>query len=187
MKRKKEIIIIFLVLIISVILVLIPIIKENNKEINVKTTLTTTNNKITITLYGEINYYDLIEDEIVNKLELEFKSGVSFGEIRRASMVYFTKYSYTDIDLTKRFFEDTKITVYSNCKTIEEDIDNTNKICINTASIDELTKLYGIGNKRANTIINYRKMKPFESFTELKNVLGISDGLIDQIKSEAFL
>ena len=187
MRRKKEILIIVFILIISLVLVLIPVI-SNNKHVEVKTKETTkTDTYINITLYGEINYYDQADDEMINKLTLKVPKGISYGEIYHKCYVYYTKYSLSDIDLKTRYFEDSEIIIYSSCKTIEEIEDNSGKININEASLDELTKLYGIGTKRANTIINYRKTKLFESFTELKTILGVSDGFIEQLKTEAFL
>ena len=61
------------------------------------------------------------------------------------------------------------------------------KININVASTDELITLYGIGEKRAQAIIDYRKNKKIESFSELKELLGVSDEVIINIKDKAVL
>lgn len=50
----------------------------------------------------------------------------------------------------------------------------SNKVNINTATIDELTLLPGIGNTIAQRIIDYREnIGPFRSKTDLYNVDGI--------------
>lgn len=56
------------------------------------------------------------------------------------------------------------------------------KININTATKEELTTLTGIGESKANSIIEYRKTNQFKSIEELKNVSGIGDALYESIK-----
>ena len=54
---------------------------------------------------------------------------------------------------------------------------------INTASVSELTSVTGIGESRAQAIIDYReKNGGFRSVEEIKKVDGIKDGLFSKIK-----
>jgi len=56
---------------------------------------------------------------------------------------------------------------------------------INTATKEELTSLKGVGDKRAQEIINYRtKNGPFKTVDELDKVPGIGPGIMKQIRSE---
>ncbi len=61
--------------------------------------------------------------------------------------------------------------------------EDNSKININTASKDQLTSLTGIGDTKANAIIDYRdKNGNFKTIEEIKNVSGISDSLYEKIK-----
>lgn len=56
---------------------------------------------------------------------------------------------------------------------------------INTASKEELISLKGIGEKRAQEILNYRqKNGNFKTVDDLEKVPGIGPGLMKQIRSE---
>ena len=64
-------------------------------------------------------------------------------------------------------------------KTIQE----SDKISINTATLEELDTLDGIGPSKALAIIEYReKHGPFRSIEEIQNVSGISETIYSKIK-----
>ncbi len=57
------------------------------------------------------------------------------------------------------------------------------KVSLNTATLDELMTLPGIGESKANAIIKYREeVGAFQNIEELKEVSGIGDTIFDQIK-----
>ena len=61
--------------------------------------------------------------------------------------------------------------------------ENGNLININTATKEELQKINGIGESKANNIIKYRENNGnFKSIEEIKNVEGIGDNLYETIK-----
>lgn len=55
-------------------------------------------------------------------------------------------------------------------------------ININTAPIEELVYLEGIGKDKAKNIIEYREKTPFKNIDEIKNVSGIGVKLYEKIK-----
>lgn len=59
------------------------------------------------------------------------------------------------------------------------------KININTASVEELDKLPGIGPSIAGAIIDYRtKNGPFQQIESINDVKGIGDALFEKIKDQ---
>ncbi len=64
-----------------------------------------------------------------------------------------------------------------------ESSDDTNKISINKATLEELISLPGIGEKTALKIIEYRETYgPFWNIEDLKNVKGIGDKKFEKLK-----
>ncbi len=61
----------------------------------------------------------------------------------------------------------------------------TEKININTASVEELDKLPGIGPSTAQAIVDYRtKNGPFKTIDGIKDVPRIGDALFEKIKDQ---
>ena len=56
---------------------------------------------------------------------------------------------------------------------------------INTATKEELTSINGIGEKRAQDIIDYRtKNGPFKTVDDLEKIPGVGPGLMKRIRSQ---
>ncbi|MCM1371262.1 MAG: helix-hairpin-helix domain-containing protein [Clostridium sp.] len=59
----------------------------------------------------------------------------------------------------------------------------SNKISINTATLDQLTSLPSIGSAKAENIIEYRNSNGiFKTIEDIKNVSGIGESLFEKIK-----
>lgn len=200
MKRKKEIIIIIFIVIIAIFLIILPLIINNTSTTKSATNTENNNvivgtddNTIKITVYGEITYKpinSISDDDLTNEISFDALSGITYGEVINRISNYLTNYSIIDSNLTKRYFDSSKIYIKSSLKKEEIEINNPNegKININTATLDELTTLHGIGEKRANRIIDYIAINgDINSFEELKKLIGVSDEIITIIKEKAFL
>lgn len=206
MKRKKEIIIVIFIAIIAILLIILPFIINNTtnttKASNTANNTTNTTNdniidniddSITITVYGEITFMpvnSISDDDITNEISFTAKKGITYGEIINKVLTYLTNYSIIDSNLTKRYYESSKIYIKSSLRTEEININDPNegKININKATIDELMTLHGIGEKRANRIIDYIAVNgEINSFEELRQLIGVSDEIITVIKEKAFL
>ncbi|WP_228288227.1 ComEA family DNA-binding protein [Thermosipho ferrireducens] len=61
-------------------------------------------------------------------------------------------------------------------------------IDLNTASIDEIKTLHGIGPAKAQAIVDYRKkFGPFKSIKDVLNVPGIGTATLEKIKDRIYI
>ena len=59
------------------------------------------------------------------------------------------------------------------------------KVNINTATVEELQTIHGIGQTKAEAIVKYRKKNgKFKSVQDLTNVKGIGEKTVKKIKGE---
>ena len=111
---------------------------------------------------------------------------------------YFLKYSVSNIkdhfknktitekDVTRLLFDLDELTLLSKPKNKT----NYETVCVdmNTADTNQWKSLNGIGSKRANTIVKYRKLLGgFVSKNQLSEVYGLSDSLVEEIKLKLML
>lgn len=76
---------------------------------------------------------------------------------------------------------------YTNSNVINNPI-NTDKVSLNNASKEELMTLNGIGESKANAIIEYRNTNGlFKNIEEITNVKGIGNALYEKIKDQLIL
>lgn len=78
---------------------------------------------------------------------------------------------------------ETEKTNNSNQNDNSKPTNTTNVININTADLSELITLTGIGESKAQKIIDYRNLNGnFQSIEDLKNVTGIGENIFEKIK-----
>lgn len=58
------------------------------------------------------------------------------------------------------------------------------QINLQTASKEELMSIKGIGDKKADQILEYRKTNTISSPEDLKNIKGFGDNIVGNIKNE---
>lgn len=99
---------------------------------------------------------------------------------------HFKNKSVTEKDVTKLLFDLDELTLLSKPKNRT----NFQKVFINmnTADTNQWKSLNGIGSKRANRIVKYRKLLGgFVSKNQLSEVYGLSDSLVEEIKLNLML
>ncbi len=74
------------------------------------------------------------------------------------------------------------VTAENPSNTKDDDGSSRASLDLNRATIDELCTLPGIGRKRAQTIVDYRKRRPFTRLTQLLRVRGIGKKTLRRLK-----
>lgn len=77
-------------------------------------------------------------------------------------------------------FQETKDVQNYNFKS--NTTENSGLVNINSADINELKKIPGVGEKTAEKIIEYRNKNPFKSIDDIKNVDGIGQKKFEALK-----
>lgn len=81
-----------------------------------------------------------------------------------------------------------KQVVNDACIEVTDDNQEVKKVALNTATIEELMQLPGIGEAKAKDIISYRdSIGSFKTIEEIKNVSGIGDSVFAKIKDYLIL
>ena len=185
--RKYIYIITIIIFIIFCIMVIIRKreLKDNNVNYKVnKEDIIVNNDKIN---EEEYIYVD-IKGEVINPNVYKIKKGLRVIDVINLAGGLTEESDTSNINLSKIVTDEMVIVIKS--KNNEEvyidsdvDINNNNQLIdINTCTIDELLTLPGIGESKANNIIEYRKKNKFNTINDIMNVSGISESLFNKIK-----
>ena len=157
---------------------------DNSNENNLE------KNKIVVEIKGEVarpDVYQLEEGSIIKDL-IDMAGGVTeeadLSCINRAEELV-----NHELIIIGNINDETESSVVQNSSvssgnSTDNDSKSSTLININTASIQELDTLPGIGEATANKIVNYREEKgKFNSIEEIKNVNGIGDKKYEELKT----
>lgn len=163
--------------------------KGNSSSTSSKVSKINTSEKtITVEIKGEVkkpDVYILKENSIVKDL-IEEAGGLTeeadISSINRAKQLQNHELIYI---CNKNQEANTSVNA-SNEKTQEQLGTNTqinSKVNINSATVEEFKTLKGIGDSKANNIVDYRENNgPFNSIEDIKNVDGIGEKMFEKIK-----
>lgn len=132
--------------------------------------------------------YKLSKNSIVNDVIVlagGLKSGATTDDINLSKAIYNEMVIYISTKSELKEKQNNTSNIPSN--TSETKVDNIcvnpNKVNINSATVDELTTLNGIGEAKAIKIIEYRNTNGlFKSIEDIKNVSGIGEAFYEKIK-----
>lgn len=174
-------------LVLIIIILVIPESKSYKKDV-VYNTNHTYLSKIVVTVKGEVQIKGKMyfyEGDTV--LDLLTASGITdYTNSTSLKLDEALKDGYT-YDIS--YNEGKEITIKNNSTQVQDIINSSkvysvdsNKVNINTASIEMLKTLDGIGDAKAQAIISYRAKQAFSTTEDIKNVSGITDTIYDKIK-----
>jgi competence protein ComEA len=133
-----------------------------------------------------------VKGEIISPGTYEFEEGKRIVDAIEKSGGLTNNADVNSINLSEKLVDEMVIYIpskeenissFNNSKKeiIKEEKDS--KISINTASITTLMTLKGIGQKKAESIVEYRQQHgPFKNIEEIKNISGIGNSIFDKIK-----
>ncbi len=131
----------------------------------------------------KLNKNSIVNDVIV--LAGGLKSGATTDDINLSKAIYNEMVIY--ISTKSELKEKQSNTSNIPSSTSETKVDNIcvspNKVNINSATVEELTTLNGVGEAKAQKIIEYRNTNGlFKSIEDIKNVSGIGETFYEKIK-----
>ena len=162
---------------------------KKSSEQNTKTEDVSLKDKfIVVEIKGEVkkpDVYTLNEDSIVKDL-IDKAGGITenadLSNINRAKKLQNHEEVYiANINETTPNSPNANIAVNSN----KTQASSSEMININSATIEELKKLNGVGDGKAKSIIEYREQNGgFKSIEDLKNVKGFGGKMFEKIKDQ---
>lgn len=142
-------------------------------------------NEMKVYISGEISKEGVYEFEDGDRLDDLIKKAGGLTENANAK----------DLNLAMKLEDEMKIYIPSIYEVSSDDANDTipiitsdskdsskDKVNINNASKEELMTLPNIGDKRADSILEYRESNKFETVEDLKNVNGIGEKFYQSLK-----
>lgn len=197
MKNIRKYIYIITIIIFIIFCIMVIIRKRELKDNNINYTVNKEEDIIVnndkINELEEYIYVD-IKGEVINPNVYKIQKGLRVIDVINLAGGLTEESDTSNINLSKIVTDEMVIVIKSKNNEevyIDSDVDinnnnnnnnNNQLIDINTCTIDELLTLPGIGESKANNIIEYRKKNKFNTINDIMNVSGISESLFNKIK-----
>ena len=167
------------------------VLQKGNEEVsNKQANIPAQEKTIVVEIKGEVkkpDVYTLNENAIVKEL-IEAAGGLTenaeLSNINRAKklqnheLIYIANKNDANKEMSNISSE-----VKSNNNKVQ--VENGKKVNINTATLEDLKTLNGIGDSKAKSIIEYREQNGgFKSIEDIKNVTGIGEKMFERIKEQ---
>ena len=161
---------------------------NSNSTKNKEVTLPIKDKSIVVEIKGEVkkpDVYTLDENAIVKEL-IEAAGGLTenadLSNINRAKKLQNHELVYI---ANKNGINKEGTTKNSELNTSNSQATSNNMVNINTATIEQLKTLNGVGDSKAKSIIEYREQSGgFKSIEDIKNVNGIGEKMFEKIKEQ---
>lgn len=195
LSNNYRILIVTFLIIISASFILNLISKQYNKDTYIinNEEYIKQDDKIYVYISGEVNYDGMFE----------FNIGITLKEVLDKIGGLTEDADISKLDLDQILTDKQKIIIPSQIQDEEVEYDEDEEyndieseenveieeneeflININTATIDELTKLDGIGTATAEKILEYRESNEFESIEDIMEVSGIGETKFENIRKD---
>lgn len=127
----------------------------------------------------EIQYQAEIKGEIVNPGVYDIQKDETLEDLINKAGGLTENADMSSLSLQKNIIHEDVIVIP------ESNIEK--KISLNSATLEELMTLQGIGESKATKIIEYRNNQTFHSIDEIMNVKGIGEKIFNKIKDQICL
>lgn len=204
MKLKEKIVGSLTILILSIVFLLFGYFSRKNDEIQFEEVFTENMNNVVepvneSELTGEVEEAQTmvvdIKGAVENPREYVLKQGARVRDLIDAAGGLMADADENRIKFSQILSDEDCIRIYKIGEEVEEDSDifsgtaseerksSSGKININKASASELQTLPGIGEVKAQSIIDYREsIGAFKSIDELTNITGIGSKTVDKLR-----
>lgn len=156
--------------------------RENNNGKKYSEEAVIKNKKIVVEIRGEVkkpDVYTLNENSIVKDI-IEMAGGLTenadLSNVNRAKKLQ-------DHELVYIATKNESVSISQNVS--QNNTVENKKVNINTAALEELKTIKGIGDAKAKSIIEYReKNGGFKKLEDIKNITGIGEKMFEKIKDQ---